>query len=151
MPSFRRTLNENVYVYPVNNVMTALTDTTYPGASSYLPMSEFEFGCFLIHFGTLNSDINFQVWQAKTAAGGDAKVLTGAAITAATNEMDNKWLTIEFAQSALDVGDDFGYVAIVVDTTGGSDDWADIIFLGLGARRTPVTQSANYVDSVVIT
>lgn len=145
---FRRTFSEQVYMQFCNEFGTALVDGKFP--ATYIPMTEFESGVFIVKLGTFDSAIDVQVYQAKTAAGGDAKVLTGAAKTDIAATDDGKYLSIQFDTSNLDIANDFAYVSLDVASAAGGNDYADILFLGLGARREPVTQPASYYAKVVI-
>jgi hypothetical protein len=145
---FRRTFSEQVYMQFCNEFGTALVDGKFP--TTYISMSEFEFGVFVVKLGTLDSAIDVQVYQAKTAAGGSAKVLTGAAKTDILATDDGYYMTIEFRTSQLDIANDFAFVSLDVASAAGSNDYADIIFLGLGARREPVDQPDAYYDAIVL-
>lgn len=140
-----------VYVYGCNDFGTALVDASrYPASASFIDMLPFEKGVFVIKLGAGNSTPTFRVYQDTSATEtASIKAITNASqVITATD--DNKWLTIEFAASALDRDNDFRYVTVVCDGGGGmgGDDYASIMFYGFGAREQPVAKDANYLYHV---
>src|SRR5512139_3616994 len=102
------TFENEVYVNKCNNIGTALVDTTrFPASASFIDMAPYEKGVFLVAMGATDTAMTWRVYQDTSATEtADIKAVTSASQLVADTD-DNKWLTIEFAASALDQDSDF--------------------------------------------
>src|SRR5690606_38026413 len=103
--------------------------------------SDFERFAFLIRVGTLTSALTCKVQQA-TADDGTAKDITNATATVAADD-DNETYLIEVETRRLDRNNDYSYVTLDVSGAAGSDDYLDIVFLGINPHQAPVTQPSG--------
>ena len=140
-----------VYCVKCNNFNTAVAaNDLLPASGSFVDMSGFSHGVFLIGVGTENTAATFAVYQDTSAtATGSIKAVTSASQAVADDD-DNKWLTIEFNASQLDQDNDFRYVTLKASAGTGSDDYYCVFFLGFGAGKKPVTQPSNYAYHVSV-
>jgi len=144
----RDTFSENVYVYGCNPFGTASVDgDNYPASGSFIDVSGYERFVFLIHAGTLTTDLVCTVQEANAINGTPASV-SGATLTIGNAAGDNDWYSIEVETARLTKGKHF--VSLDVAGGAGSDDFLDVIFLGLDPKNAPVTQHANYLEAVVV-
>jgi hypothetical protein len=111
-------------------------------------MDGIDHGVFLIHLGTLDSTVTFTVKQDTSATSTDLKAMNTAISQAVADANDNDWITLEFSANLLDRDGGFHYVTVVASGTGGSNDYADIIFLGFQNKKTPVSKETDYVYHV---
>jgi hypothetical protein len=139
---------DKVSAQPCNSFGTALTASEYPVSGSYIEVGNFESFTFLIKVGTLTSELTCQVQQAD-AIDGTAKDISGAVVVIEDDD-DNQLVTIEVETAKLDLENDYHYVTLDVTGAAGSDDYADIIFLGRHPRRDPVTQVAAYSQGIEV-
>ncbi len=148
---FPRSFAENTYVEKCNNFMTAIVDTTrYPASTLFIDVSKYTRFAFLIQLGTLDSTINFRVYQDTSATEtGSIKAVTGAVVQV-VDANDNKWASIEVEAAKLDIANNFRYVTLVADGGAGSNDYACITFIGIEPDIAPVTQPDNYLTPVVV-
>lgn len=135
-----------VYCVACNNFMTAMADADYaPASGSFIDMDGIDHGVFLIHLGTLDTAPTFTVKQDTSATVTvDVKALNTAVAQAMAADDDNQWLTLEFSANLLDRAEGFHYVTLLISGPAGSNDYADIFFMGFKNKKTPVTQPANY-------
>lgn len=145
-----KTFSEDIYVQPVNNFNTAIADGNFPASGSYIDVSDFERFVFAIRAGTLDSALTVQVKQdtdeTQTA---DIKNVTGATAIVGTDD-DNKFITIEVETRHLDRNNGYRYVTLAVSGAGGSNDYLDILFIGLNPGQKPVVQPASYSNAVIV-
>lgn len=138
-----------VYCLKCNSFNTAVgAADRLPASGSFIDMSGFDHGVFLIGVGTLDTAATLQVYQDTSATEtGSIKVITSAAQAVADTD-DNKWLTIEFNANQLDRANSFRYVTLVASAGSGSNDYYCVFFLGFKKRKQPVTQPTNYAYHV---
>ena len=145
-----KTLSEDVYIQPANNFNTAITDGNFPASASYIDVAQFERFAFAVRAGTLDSALTLQVKQdtdeTETAS---IKNITGATATIGTGD-DNEFVTIEVETRKLDLNNSFRYVTLAVSGAAGSNDYLDILFLGINPDVKPVTQPATYSQAVIV-
>lgn len=134
-----------VYCVKCNDFGTAVAAADrLPASGSFVDMSAFDHGVFLIAIGGEDTATTFQVYQDTSATEtADIKVITGAA-QAVLDTDDNKWLTIEFNANQLDRSNGFRYVTLVSSAGAGANDYYCVFFLGFKNKKQPVTQPTNY-------
>ncbi len=141
----------DVYCVKCNNFNTAVAAADrLPASGSFIDMSQFQHGVFLVGIGTEDTAATFTVYQDTSATEtGSIKAITSAAQLVA-DDADNKWFTIEFNAEAMDRDNDFRYVTLSPDAGAGANDYYCVFFLGFYARSRPVTQPANYAYHVAV-
>ncbi len=140
---------KNTYCLNCNSFMTGLVDAErLPASAAFIDMQGIDHGVFLVGVGTLDTATTVAVYQDTSATEtASIKALTSASqVIGATD--DNKWLTIEFSASDLDLENGFRYVTLVIANAAGGNDYACIFFLGFRNREVPVTQPSNYAYHV---
>lgn len=140
-----------VYCLKCNSFNTAVSENDYlPASGSFIDMSEFDHGVFLIAVGTLDTGTTLAVYQDTSAtATGSIKAVTSASQAVAADD-DNKWLTIEFNTNQIDQDNDFRYVTLKSSGGAGSNDYLCVFFLGFKARKEPVSKETNYAYHVAV-
>lgn len=139
------TFAEQTYFQVCNNFGTAIVDGDFPASGSYIDISDFDRFAFLIRAGTLTSALTCKV-QAATAANGTPADITSATVTVGATD-DNELFVIE-VESRKCVG--YQYVTLDVAGAAGSDDFLDILFLGITPGSAPVTQPATTNTPVIV-
>ena len=135
------TFAEQVKVQGCNAFSTALADGKFPASGSFIDVSDFERFAFVVKAGALNSALTVKVQQA-TAANGTPKDVSSATASIAATDDDDTFI-IEVETRKLDLNNDYRFVTLDLAGAAGSDDYADIIFLGINPGVTPVTQPAT--------
>lgn len=140
-----------VYVNACNDFNTALTAADrLPASGSFIDMSGIDHAVFLVHLGTLDTATTLSVYQDTSATEtASIKAVTGAEQAVLATD-DNKWLTIEFNANQLDRANSFRYVTLVTSAGAGSNDYADVIFLGFHSKKKPITKPANHAYHVAV-
>lgn len=140
-----------VYCVKCNNFNTAIAAADrIPASASFIDMSGFEHGVFLVGVGTEDTAATFQVYQDTSATEtADIKVITSASQLIADDD-DNKWFTIEFSAKQMDQDNGFRYVTIVPSAGAGANDYFCVFFLGFGAGKKPVSKETNYAYHVSV-
>lgn len=134
------------HVHAADNVAVVATidpdvTTASTVVSDYVDASKFHTLLAVIMAGTLGTSatIDAKLVQATSAAGAGAKDITGAAITqltqAGTDQSDTQ-AVISLQTDALDVANDFQFVAISL-TVGTATSDAGAILLGVAPRVGP--------------
>ena len=138
-----------VYCLKCNDFNTAVTAADrLPASGSFIDMSEYDHGVFLVAVGTLDTATTLAVYQDTSATEtGSIKAVTNASQAVLATD-DNKWLTIEFNTNQLDQDNDFRYVTLVSSGGAGSNDYLCVFFLGFKARKQPVSKESNYAYHV---
>jgi len=131
----RFTMSENVYMEGCNEFMTAITDGDFPSSGSFIDVSDYTHFAFLVHAGTLDSELTLQV-QEHDSATGTATDVSGATATVEATD-DNKGFLIEVEVAKLSA--DHHYVTLDVSGAAGSNDYLDVWFLGWNTRHAPIT------------
>jgi hypothetical protein len=142
-----RYISESIKLQMLEAGDTALAVALYPLAGSYIDVSKYERFGFLIGAGALDSELTFQVQQAKTI-NGVAKDIVGAVAVVAANG-DDHWSMIEVQTDHLDLTDTYKYVTLNVTGSTGND-YADIWFIGFNPQSMPVTQGADCTQVIKI-
>lgn len=136
-----KTLTEDIYFQTCNNFNTALVDGDFPASGSFIDVSDFEKFAFVVRAGTLDSELTLKVQQAD-AIDGTPKDVTGATdVVAATD--DNDLFIVEVETNHLDINNDYHFVTLDVAGAAGSNDYLDILFVGILKGSLPVTQPAT--------
>jgi hypothetical protein len=146
-----KTLTEQVYFQTCNNFNTAIADGEFPASGSYIDVGDYERFAFIIRAGTLNSALTVQVQQA-AAIDSTAKDITGAVTTVAASgdDGDNSLHIIEVETRRLDLNNGYNFVTLDITGAAGSDDYADILFVGINPHQAPVTQTADTTVTVFV-
>jgi hypothetical protein len=142
------TLAEQVYFKTCNNFNTAIADGEFPASGSYIDVADFERFVFVIRAGTLDSAMTCIVQQA-TAVNGTAKDVSGATVTVGATD-DNELWVIEVETRKLDISNAYRYVTLDVTGAAGSNDYLDIVFLGINPGSAPVTQPTGTNTPVMV-
>lgn len=139
-----KTFSEEVYFKTCNNFMTAIADGEFPASGSYIDVSDFERFAFIIRAGTLDSALTVAVQEAATIDG-TAATISGATTTIAAsgNSGDNSLHIIEVETRKLTRNSGYNYVTLDITGAAGSNDYADILFVGINGHQFPVTQTAD--------
>lgn len=145
-----KTFTEQVYAKTCNNFNTAIADGDFPASGSYIDVSDFERFVFVVRAGTLNSALTVQVKQAATISG-TPKNVTGAVTTVAASgdTGDNSLHFIEVETRRLDLNNGYNYVTLGLVGAAGSDDYLDIVFLGINPHQAPVVLPSTVVAVLV--
>jgi len=117
----------------------------------YINTANYQRGVILILVGDMaaGATLDVQVWQATDAAGTDAKIVTGKAITQLDQGAGDgqDLLAIEARSEELDVDGGFSFMSVVVTIAGNT---VDLAVLGLGTVANyppvPVTGWTEIVD-----
>lgn len=129
------------------NTEDALADANYPASGSYIDMSPFTRGVFLVGMGAMDGTPTMAVYQDKSATQtASIKALSGATVTLAGTD-DDTWHAVEFECRKLDGANDFRYVTLTISSTG--TDYGAIFFIGIPDEK-PVTQGADYNTHVEV-
>jgi hypothetical protein len=143
-------LRDDMYMQTLNNFNTAIVDGKFPASGSFIPVGNYNSFAFCVRVGTLDSELTLQVYQDTSATQtADVKVITGATLTVAADD-DNELQTIQVESDQIDINNNFHYVTLDISGAAGSNDYLDLIFLGVIPRTKPVTQHANYTTAVFI-
>lgn len=140
------TFGEQVYGLGCNNFGTAIADGKFPASGSFVNVADFERFVFVIRAGALTSALTCKV-QAATAADGTPADVSGATVVVGATD-DNKLFVIEVETRKLVAAGQ--YVTLDVAGAAGSDDFLDIILLGINPGSAPVTQPATTVTPVIV-
>lgn len=121
--------------------------------STYADAADFHTLMAVIQVGTLGASatVDAKLVQATDSSGTGVKDITGAAITQLTQagSDSDKQAIISIQNSALDVANDFRYVAVVLTVATATSD-ASAVILGLTPRVGPASDNdATTVDEVV--
>ena len=115
--------------------------------SDWADLGRFDQALAIVFSGTMPAlgTIDAKLQQADSAAGGNAKDITGKAITQLTGADDDKQAVINCRAEELDSANNFRFVRLVVtlgDTTSpaGTNDAMGVI-LGLGSRYGPASDN----------
>jgi len=142
-----RSFHENVLV-TLGQVPAAITTATVP--ATYIDMSDYARIVFIIHVGDMpaTSTLDAQVVQATDSSGTGSKNITGAAITQLVATDDDKMVSIEVRDTALDVANGFRYVAITL--TAANSPVGTCFALQYRGGGLPPTQPAAYEEQVEV-
>jgi hypothetical protein len=143
-----RTWHENIAVDQVKSPGN-LASETVPAA--YIDMSDWARIVFEIKVGTMDvtSTIDAQVVQATLSDGTGSKNISGAAITQLVAADDDVLVTIEVRDTALDVENDFRFVALTVAVAGTAVVGTITAYRYKGGGQPP-TQPAFYAEQVEV-
>ena len=137
--------------------VVSLTGAVFPqtqGAGTYTygyaSAANFQRGAAILLVGTMagGSTLDVQLWQATDAAGTDAKIIAGKAITqlTAAGGDGNDAVLIELRTEELDVDGGFSFVSAVVTVAGANVTFA-LLGLGTAANYVPVP-TTNWTEVV---
>lgn len=141
-------LTENLYIQRVHGPVSGLGSTIVP--ATYIDAQPFEEFAFILVVGaTDRTTTTIQVLQATSAAGAGSKNVAGAVNTTFAATDDNKWAAVQVQNEQLDKANGFRYVAVQPATAGGAADLACVLFVGIGAKNKPVTQTDMFTDVMV--
>lgn len=144
-----RAFTEDTYFKAANNFGTAIADGKFPASGSYIRVGDFERFAFVVRAGAVDSALTLQVYQdtAATETAG-VKVVTGAADIVGTGD-DNDLFIIEVETRKLDISNGFDFVTLGVSGAAGSNDYLDILFVGINPTSAPVTQDSSTYSTVI--
>jgi len=137
-----------------NNVVTtplrAPQNTVGTITTSYVDAATSERVQFAAYIGNIpaSGTVNFELRQAQSSGGLNAKQITGGSITTLTESDDNKLVTIDLHVQALDFANGFTFVAcrfLATDTIVASA-WATQYFIRHGGEAQP----AAYAQQVAV-
>ena len=142
---YTQRFTENYQLAGFRIPMTGTAGQTWDIAGSYVSMANHQRAVFLLGTGAMGAGatLDFQVWQATSAAGANAKIVGGKAITqlsqAAGDASDA--VAIELRTEELDVDGGFSFIngtfTIGTDTV----TFTGMLLLG-GTNQAPVPVSA---------
>ena len=108
---------------------------------AYYNAANYQRGVLLLLVGTMGggATLDCQIWQATSAAGANAKIVAGKAITQLTQAAGdgNDAVAIELRTEELDVDGGFSFVSAIV-TVGGAAVNASVVALAGCANYVPV-------------
>ena len=143
MRSFHENMLANLVLIP-----GTIASSTVP--SAYISMADYERVVFLIFVGDMpaTSTLDAQVVQATDAAGTGSKVITGAAITQLVATDDNKMVSIEVRDTALDVENGFSHVSLTLAEV--NDPIGCVLAFSYKGGGLPPTQPVAYEEQVEV-
>lgn len=139
--------------FPARHVINVIAPQLLDNAaavSGWLSMADAVRLFALINIGATDITVDAKIQQATSAAGANAKDITGAALTQYTANDDNKYASIDLEAAALDINNGFYFVQLSItagDGTAGAYASASII---RECRHLPATQPAAYKEKVVV-
>jgi len=118
-------------------------------SSSWYDMADFGRVVFLVDVGDTDTTVDAAVYQATDSSGTGSKVISGAEITQIAATEDNRLVSIDVPQTALDIANGFRYVQLQV-TVGSGTTGAVVCALAefYRAGEYPVTQPSDYAEQV---
>lgn len=132
----------------VHELFGAVVDTYAPGVTTFLPyrsLAHHQRGIAIVVIGDMaaGSTVDYALWQATDAAGANAKLVPGKAITQLTQVGDDEGAVcvIELRTEELDVDNRFSFLGGVLTIGGGNVDLALLGFAG-GSNQPPVPLTA---------
>lgn len=139
-------LHNNVLTTPLRGPQNTVGTIT----CAYVDASVAERTQFGAYIGNIpaSGTVNVELRQAQSSGGLNAKQITGGSITALTESDDNKLVTLDVHNQALDFANGFNFVTVrflATDTIVGAA-WATQYFV----RSGPATQPAAYAQQVAV-
>ena len=117
---------------------------------NFVSMANHQRGVLLLHVGNMaaGATVDVQLLQATTAAAGDAKVITGKAITQLTQAGGDAGsnVCIEVRTEEMDVSNGFAFLGATLTVAGGAVDIG--LFALLGGTNQAAVSVANW-DEIV--
>lgn len=138
-------LSKNVKYELANNFNTAIADGSFPASASFYDVADYAWFYFIVKAGTLDSALTCQVQQAATASGSLTDI-TGAVDIVGTGD-DDKLFVIGVEVKVMTQGQRF--VTLTISGAAGSNDYLDILFVGVRPDHAPVTQESTVAVIVV--
>lgn len=119
--------------------------------TGYVSMANRQRAVLLLGVGEMQatSTVDVQLWQATSAAGADAKIIAGKAITQLTQAGGDgdDLVAIELRTEELDVNGEFAYVAAIVTVGNAASELSAVLLLGCtNYAPVPVTAWTEIVD-----
>lgn len=137
----------------IHELAGATVDTfaigTYSALMANRSMANYQRAVAILMVGDVaqGATVDLALWQATSAAGANAKLIAGKAITTLTDADSNSVVCIEVRTEELDVDGGFAYLVGVITVAGGNVDLGIIGFLG-GANYPPVP-TTNWTEIVL--
>ena len=143
MRSFHENMLANLVLIP-----GTIASSTVP--ATYIDMRDYERVVFLIFVGDMptSSTLDAQVVQATLADGTGSKDITGAAITQLVATDDNKMVSIEVRDTALDVAGGFRFVSLTLVEA--ADPIGMVLAFSYKGGGLPPTQPVAYEEQVEV-
>jgi len=143
MRSFHENMLANLVLIP-----GTIASSTVPAA--YISMADYERVVFLIFVGDMptSSTLDAKVVQATDAAGTGSKDITGAAITQLGATDDDKMVSIEVRDTALDVEGGFTHISLTLVEA--ADPIGCVLAFSYKGGGLPPTQPAEYEEQVEV-
>lgn len=143
-------MNRDFPARHVINVIKPQTVNNAAAVSGWLSMADAVRIFCLINIGATDITVDAKIQQATSAAGANAKDVTGAALTQYTATDDDKYASIDLEAAALDINNGFYFVQLSITVGNGSTGALLSASIIRECRHMPPTQPTTYKEKVVV-